>query len=97
MAGAFPADPAMRYALRLFFSDFSERAPGARVFNLAIAGYPALSGFDIAAVTGGALIGVVRTFQVQKFGGDSCKSASSMDVAHSNRPGHSWLPGAVRL
>ena len=64
MAEAFPADPAMRYAVRLFFSDFSERAPGARVFNLAIAGYPALSGFDIAGVTGGALVGVVRTFQV---------------------------------
>lgn len=64
MAGAFPADPAARYAVRLFFSDFSSLAPGTRVFDLSIAGIPGLSNFDIVDAAAGQLVGVVRTFLV---------------------------------
>ncbi|KAK9840615.1 hypothetical protein WJX81_004598 [Elliptochloris bilobata] len=64
MAGAFPADPAARYAVRLFFSDYSSRTPGVRVFDLTIAGSLALSDFDIVSAAGGVLAGVVRTFLV---------------------------------
>jgi len=65
MAGAFPADPAARYAVRLFFSDYQAAAPGARVFDLTIAGQPALRGFDIIGAGDGARVGVVRTFLVR--------------------------------
>jgi hypothetical protein len=65
MAGAFPADPSVRYAVRLFFSDYQAVAPGARVFNLTIAGHAALRGFDIAGAGAGVRVGVVRTFLVR--------------------------------
>ena len=65
MAGAFPADPAARYAVRLFFSDYSNPAPGMRAFDLTVAGKLALSDFDIVGASMGRLVGVVRTFLVR--------------------------------
>ena len=65
MAGAFPADPAARYAVRLFFSDYSSLAPGARVFDLRVAGILALSNFDVVDAAAGQLVGIVRTFLVR--------------------------------
>ena len=64
MAGAFPADPAARYAVRLFFSDYSSPAPGTRVFDVVVAHVLGLSDFDIVAAAAGQLVGVVRTFLV---------------------------------
>ena len=65
MAGAFPADPATHYAVRLFFSEYTHMLPGTRVFDVTVGGHLALSNFDIAGAAMGQLVGVVYTFLVR--------------------------------
>jgi outer membrane protein assembly factor BamB len=53
------------YTVRLHFAELAEGVePGERVFDVLINGNEVLSGFDIAAETGGSLRGVVKEFSV---------------------------------
>ena len=85
MAGAFPADPAARYAVRLFFSDYRNLAPGTRVFDLRVGGILALSDFDIVDAAAGRLVGVVRTFLVCPCSQAATYCCTSCDACRINR------------
>ena len=65
MAAAIPVPAPGQYAVQLFFSELYFQSAGQRVFDLDIAGLPALSCFDIFYAAGGPDRGIVATFLVR--------------------------------
>jgi outer membrane protein assembly factor BamB len=62
MDGAFATPQA--YTVRLYFAEPDDRAPGERVFSVALQGKEVLTGFDIAAAAGAARTVIVKDFPV---------------------------------
>jgi fibronectin type 3 domain-containing protein len=56
--------PGQTYIVDLYFEESYFTTPNQRVFNVTLNGVPALTNFDIEAVTGGAHIGTVQSFAV---------------------------------
>lgn len=77
MAAAFPVPAPGQYAVQLFFSELYFQSAGQRIFDLDIAGLPALSCFDIFLAAGGPDRGIVATFLVRPGNGcwwhDACR------------------------
>ncbi|HXG63128.1 MAG TPA: PQQ-binding-like beta-propeller repeat protein [Planctomycetota bacterium] len=83
-------DPAAReerpYTVRLFFAEPGDRAPGERIFDVALQGRPALAGFDVVREAGGPRRGVVREFR-------GVKAARELAVEFRAREGRPLLCG----
>ena len=65
MAAVVPVPAPGPYAVQLFFSEIYFRSDGQRVFDMDIAGLPALSCFDVYYAAGGLDHGLVATFLVR--------------------------------
>jgi outer membrane protein assembly factor BamB len=74
------------YTVRMYFAELENRAPGERVFDVAIAGKTVLEGFDIVAAAGGPLREVVREFK-------GIKAAKTLEVTFTPRKGEPLVCG----
>lgn len=87
---AVTLDPSARgeraYTVRLFFAEPADRAPGERVFDVALQGRPVLQEFDIARDGGGPRRGVVREFR-------GVKAGKELEVTFRARAGDPLLCG----
>lgn len=79
-------DAKRSYTVRLTFTELENKVASERVFDVAIQGRTVLEGFDIAAETGGSLLGIVKEFT-------GITSDSAITVSFQSVRGEATLSG----